>query len=117
MKIKEIDKKIKQQIKEYKKALKNAPDSEKETFESVISSMEKLLNHDNEHEKQVVFDAMNRVQFLKSELFFVSMFNNLFLTNAISVKQFAEQVSMENQEEYVKRVINATKDLSERGIL
>lgn len=117
MKTKEIDKKIKQQIKEYKKALKSAPDSEKESFESVISSMEKLLNHEDEHEKQIVFEAMNKIQFLKSELFFVGMFNNLFLTNAITVKQFAEQVSTEDQEAYVKRVISATKDLSEKGVL
>lgn len=113
--MKTINKNIKQIIKEYKKALKDATKEEdKEAIKSSLIAMESLLNHENEKEKIAVWNAIARVQLLKEELLFVNMFNNLFLSNAITVSQFAEQVSMENQEEYVKRFRDAYAGLQEK---
>lgn len=113
--MKEINKNIKQIIKEYKKALKEETNEEnKQAIESSLRAMESLLNHKNDKEKSSVWNAITRVQLLKEELLFVNMFNNLFLSNAISVSQFAEQVSMENQEEYIKRFRSAYAGLQEK---
>lgn len=111
---KEVNKSIKQLLKEFKKAHKEAStDKEKESLASVVAAMEKLVAFDGNKEKETIWKAMNRIQLLKEELFFITMLNNLFLSNAITIEQFAEQVSMEDEEAYVKRFREASKGVAD----
>ena len=114
MDVKEINQNIKNLIKEYKKSLKEAKtEEEKTSLESVIAAMNKLLEHKNDKEKESVWKAMTRIELLKEELLFVNMLNNLFLSNAITVEQFANQASMEDEEAYVKRFRSAFQGLQQ----
>ena len=117
---KEIDKALKQAIKESKKALKGDLSKEDaEVVQASINAFTSLLDHKNKDEKKFVFDAIGKIQLLQEELMFLSMLKNLFLSNAISVEQFAKQVKTttnEEYEEYVKRFRKAYADLDAKGV-
>ena len=119
--IKEINKTIKATIKDYKKLLKSndIKEEEKASIENGLKAFTLLLEHNNDDEKALVFDAMGRVQLLKEELMYLNMFFNLFLNNAITVEQYAKQVSTKTEEEYkeyVERYRKAYADLESKGV-